>query len=113
MSRRIERLSKLLQEKLAYLLQKEIRDPRISGIVSITKVSITPDIRNAYVFVSIIGDEEKKKLTMEGLNSASGFLRHQLAIKLTWRRMPQLHFKWDDSLEQGANVLKLIDEVSK
>lgn len=113
MKRRMERLSELLREELSYLLQREVRDPRISGLITITKVSISPDIKNAYVYISIMGDEEQKRLTMQGLGSASGFLRHQLAQKLTWRRMPQLHFQWDDSLERGADVLKLIKEVSK
>jgi ribosome-binding factor A len=113
MSRRTERLNHLLRQELAYLLQHQVRDPRLSGLISITKVSVSPDIRDAYVFVSIMGDESQRRLAMEGLDSASGFLRHELASKLPWRRIPQLHFQRDDSLERGATVLKLIKQFSQ
>lgn len=108
MSRRSERLSQLLRREIASLLQHQVNDPRLSGLLSITRVEISPDLRHAAVFISILDEEERKQEVMEALTTASGFIRHELAAKLDLRRVPQIVFYRDDSLEKGARVLAIL-----
>jgi ribosome-binding factor A len=94
------------------LLQRQIKDPRLGGLVSITEVVTSPDLKYAKVFISGMCDEEEKKETLSVLVSASGFLRNELAGRLRLRHIPELDFRWDDSIEQGAHILELIDQVT-
>jgi ribosome-binding factor A len=94
------------------LLQRQVKDPRLSNFVAVTEVSLSPDLRYARVFVSGMGSEEEKQAMLSGLAAASGFLRNQLAKRLRLRRIPELSFHWDDSIERGAHLLQMIDEVS-
>lgn len=112
MTRRNERISKLIKQEISGLLEREVNDPRLSDLISITDVSLSPDLRQAKVFVSILGDEEKKKDMLAGFNNASGFLRKELASRIKLRCIPQLSFHYDDSIERGARLLKLIGQVS-
>lgn len=112
MAHRIERLDSLIRQEISQLLQRQVKDPRLGSFVTVTEVSVTPDLRYAKVFVSCIGSEEVKQDTLSGLTAASGFLRKQLAKRLRLRRIPELSFHWDDSIERGAHLLQLIDEVS-
>ena len=112
MAHRIERVGNLLRHEISELLQRQVKDPRVGNFVTVTEVSISPDLRYAKVFVSCIGSEEERQKTLSGLTAASGFLRNQLAKRLRLRRIPELSFHWDDSIERGARLLRLIDEVS-
>ena len=112
MAHRIERVGNLIRHEITELLQRQVKDPRLGNFVTVTEVSISPDLRYAKVFVSCIGSEEVKRDTLSGLAAASGFLRNQLAKRLQLRRIPELSFHWDDSIERGAHLLQLIDEVS-
>lgn len=112
MAHRIERLGNLIRHEITELLQRQVKDPRLGNFVTVTEVSISPDLRYAKVFVSCIGSEEAKRDILSGLAAASGFLRNQLAKRLRLRRIPELSFHWDDSIERGARLLQLIDEVS-
>jgi len=112
MARRIERVGNLIRHEISELLQRQVKDPRLGDFVTVTEVSISPDLRYAKVFVSCIGSEEEKRETLSGLAAASGFLRNQLAKRLRLRRVPELSFQWDDSIERGAHLLQLIDKVS-
>jgi ribosome-binding factor A len=112
MARRIERVGNLIRHEISELLQRQVKDPRLGDFVTVTDVSISPDLRYAKVFVSCIGSEEEKRETLSGLAAASGFLRNQLAKRLRLRRVPELSFQWDDSIERGAHLLQLIDKVS-
>jgi len=111
-SRRAERLGQLLRREIAFLLQHRVNDPRLSGVLSVTRVELSPDLRHASVFVSVLDEEEKKHQVMEALATASGFIRHELAGKLTWRRVPQIAFHRDDSLEKGARVLNIMKDLN-
>ncbi len=110
--RRKERIGRLLQEELSELLRREMRDPRISGLISITKIVPTPDLRHAKVYVSIMGDEEKRKEVLKTLRGASGFLRHELGRKVVLKRIPELHFVEDDSLDRAERLLSLLDRIA-
>ena len=112
MSRRTERLSKLIKQEISELLDREVDDPRLNKLISVTEVSVSPDLRYAKVFVSILGNGKNKADMLAGFNTASGFLRKKLASRLRLKCTPQLSFHYDNSIEQGARVLKLIEQVS-
>ena len=112
MTRRIERLNSVIQQEISQLLREQVNDPRLTSLISITKVSTSADLRHTKVFISTIGDKVDKKEILQGFTAASGFLRSQLATRLQLRHMPELSFQFDDSIERAAEVLKLIDGVA-
>jgi len=112
MSRRTERLNHLLRQEITELLQREAKDPRLSAMVSVTRVSVSSDLRYAKVFISVLGTEEEKKGVLAGLHAASGFLRRGLSSRLSIRYTPELSFSYDDTMEQAGKVLQLIQQVS-
>jgi len=111
MSRRTERLNKVIKQEISKLLEREVNDPRLSNLISVTQVSLSTDLKYAKIFVSILGDENNKIEMLAGFNAASGFLRRELASQLRLRYAPQLSFYYDDSIERGARLLKLIGQV--
>ena len=112
MSRRSERTSKLIQREISALLEREVNDPRLIKLISVTEVSLSPDLRHAKVFVSTLGNEINKEDMLAGFNKASGFLRRELASHLKLKYTPQLSFHYDDSIERGARLLDLIGRVN-
>jgi ribosome-binding factor A len=98
MIRRNERTSKLIQREISRLLQREVNDPRLSNLISVTGVSLSPDFKYAKVYVSILGDETDKRDMLAGFNTASDFLRKELASHLKLKCTPQLSFHYDDFL---------------
>jgi ribosome-binding factor A len=108
----MERVNTLMQREISELIQRELRDPRLDEFVSVTEVSVSPDLRFARVYVSCMGGQQKETQIIGALDSASGFLRSELAKKVRLRRMPELHFQWDNSIERGDRILRLIDEMS-
>lgn len=112
MSRRLQRLSGLFQEELSELLLRQVKDPRLAQFLTITRVEITPDLSRARVYVSVMGSQEEKTSTMEGLAAAAHYLRRELNHRLTLRRIPELSFHRDDSLEQGARVLDVLRQIA-
>lgn len=111
-TRRIARVNDLIRKEISELLLREIRDPRLGGLLSVTEVDTSPDLRHAKVFVSVMGSEEEKRQAEEGLAAASGFLRRSLGERLSLRRIPQLDFQRDESIERGGHLLELIEEVA-
>jgi ribosome-binding factor A len=112
MTRRIERVNHLLREAISELLQRQVKDPRLGGFVTVTEVAASPDLRYARVFISVLGDDEEKRKTLECLNAASGFFRKELGIRLRLRRIPELNFRRDDSIDRAARVLQLMKQLS-
>ena len=112
MARRIQRLNNLIRHEISELLQRQVKDPRLGSFVTVTEVSIAPDLRHARIFVSHIGSKEEKQATLSALTSASSFFRRELAKRLRLRRIPELSFQWDDSIERGSHLLELIDQVT-
>jgi len=112
MTRRIERLNHLIRDILSELLQRQVKDPRLSGFITVTRVSISPDLQHAKVFISVIGSESNQEEILKALYGASGFLRKELGAQLTLRHTPELSFHYDDSIEQGSRVLHLIEQVA-
>ena len=112
MSRRTERVNALIQEDLSELIAREVKDPRITGIISITKVEVSPDLRHAQVDVSTLGDEAEQKALLTALQSAAPFLRRELNRRLTMRYTPALSFRLDDSIRRGAELLALMHNLN-
>lgn len=112
MTHRIERVNNLIRQEISELLQRQVKDPRLGNFVTITEVATSADLRYAKVFVSRIGNEAEKQETLSILAGASGFLRKELAKRLKLRYIPELSFRWDDSIERGARLQELIDQVN-
>jgi ribosome-binding factor A len=112
MSRRTDRLNEVFKREISKLLEREVNDPRLSNFISVTRVETSPDLRNAKVFVSVLGEESSKLEVIEGFNTAANFLRRKLSACIRLRVIPHLSFYYDDSIEQGARVLKVLDQVS-
>ncbi|MEE9202624.1 MAG: 30S ribosome-binding factor RbfA [Dehalococcoidia bacterium] len=112
MSRRTQRLNDLLREELGQLLLHQVRDPRLSGVITVTSVEVASDLSLARVFISALGGQEEKAEAMKGMTAASGYLRRELAQRLSLRRMPRLEFYRDDSIQEGVETLSLIQKVS-
>ena len=113
MTRRTERINELLRQELSDLLRRHVKDPRLGGLVTVTEVEVSADLRHARVFVSVMGSEEERDEAFRALETARPFLRRELGKRLSTRRTPDLSFRRDDSLERGARLLALIDEASE
>ncbi|MDA1035579.1 MAG: 30S ribosome-binding factor RbfA [Chloroflexi bacterium] len=111
MNRRTERVSGLLHEELGRLLLEGLHDPRLGQMVTVTKVDISSDLLFATVLVTVLGSADDAREAMEGLRSATGFLRRELAQRLKLKRTPELRFALDGSIEEGDRVLALLDSI--
>lgn len=111
MNRRMQRLNGLFQEELADLI-REVRDPRMASIVSITKVDISPDLEKGVVHISVLGEAAEKQATIDALTHALPFLRRELLHRINIRRIPWLTFVLDETIEEAAHVLALMKQVS-
>ena len=112
MTRRTERVNNLIRQEISQLLWRQVNDPRLASFISVTRVSTSPDLKHAKVFVSSMGDETSKSEILQGFTAASGFLRRELAERLTLRHIPQLSFHFDNSIQRGAEVIRLIEQVA-
>lgn len=109
---RVEKVSSEIEKILSLILQHDVHDSRVSEhFGSITRVDLTGDLKHAKVYVSVMGSEDEKKLFMEGLASAKGFIRSELGRQTLLRYVPDLHFKLDRSFEEGARVISLLDQL--
>lgn len=108
---RISRINEEIQKELASLF-RTLKDPRIHGMVSITEVETTPDLRYAKVYVSTL-DQSDMTDVMKGLKSSSGYLRRELSRALSLRYTPELSFHQDDSIDKGARILKMLEDLEK
>ncbi len=109
---RQEKLGELIAAEISELIRTRLKDPRV-GFASITHVEVSGDLRHAKVFVSVMGSAEEQVETMKGLKHATSFLRHELASRLVLRFMPELTFKLDTSIAEGARILDLIQQIEK
>ena len=108
---RSRRIGEQIQRELADLIRLELKDPRVASMVTITDVEVSQDQSRAKVYFTLLGDEVAKDSTAAGLKRAAGFLRSQLSQRLKLRTVPQLEFKYDASIERGAELSRLIDEA--
>jgi len=109
------RQNKINEEVLRELsvIIRELKDTRIPLMTSVVSVNVTKDLKYAKVYVSVMGEPEVRKEALKGLKSAAGFVRRELAQKLDLRNTPEILFELDDSIEKGAHINKIINEISK
>lgn len=111
--RRINRISEEIRKVISELLSRELKDPRISPLTSITKVEVTNDLSYAYIYISVLGNDEDKANTINGLQSAKGYIKREIGNRIDLRLIPELVFRLDESIEQGIYISQLIDKVSR
>lgn len=112
MTRRTDRINGLLRREISKLLSHELNDPRLSGVVSITQVETSTDLRRARVYVSVLGDQQEKNTVLSGINSATRFMRRELGERLTIRYVPELSFVLDESLDEAERIFNLMDGLA-
>ena len=113
MSRRLQRLNVLLRQEISDVILREMRDPRLAEIVTLTRVRTSPDLAAATVYVSVMGDADTKAATMAALTHAAPFIRRQLTGRLTIRRTPDIHFTPDETMAEAAHVLNLMKHLPR
>jgi len=113
MSQRLSRISEEIKREIRDIIQKELKDPRLPGFVSVLSVETTRDLRYAKIYISVFGNEDDKKNALEGLKNAAGFIRREIGQRIRLRYVPELIFKIDNSIEQGIYINKLIDNIKK
>ena len=105
------RINGEVQKELSKIIREEIKDPRIHPMTSVMAVEVAPDLKTCKAFISVLGNEEAKQSTIKGLKNAEGYIRRELARTLNLRNTPEIRFILDESIEYGANMSKLIDDV--
>ena len=110
---RIDRISEEVKKVVSDIIRNDLNDPRISKFCSVVSAEVTHDLRYAKVFVSVLGNDEEMQSTLKGLNSAAGFVRRELGRNIDLRYSPEVIFELDRSIEHGAHIAKLLNEVLK
>ena len=106
------RINGEVQRELSNII-RELKDPRVGRMTSVTAVEVTPDLKYCKAYISVLGDDETKAETLAGLKSAAGFIRRELARTVNLRNTPEIKFIMDESIEYGMRMSKLIDDVRK
>jgi ribosome-binding factor A len=106
----MRRINEVLREVVGAAVSTELSDPRI-GFVTVTSVETSPDLRTAKVFVSVLGSEEEREATLEGLRSSHGVIQARIAAETRMKRTPTLTFRYDDTIEKGARISELLEDV--
>ena len=110
---RHERVAEEILHELGTMVAGELKDPRIAALVTVTEVRVTPDLKHARVFVSVMGTEAEQKSTIRGLFAAVGYIRHELTERIQLRRAPELHFILDHSEEYAQRIEYLLRQTKK
>ncbi|CCX88753.1 ribosome-binding factor A [Clostridium sp. CAG:590] len=105
------RINGEVQKELSRIISREIKDPRIHAMTSVTHVMVTPDLKECKAYISVLGDDQAKEDTLAGLKSASGYIRKELARSINLRNTPEITFYIDESIEYAINMSKKIDDV--
>lgn len=109
---RASRLEGVLQHEVATMLLSEIKDPCVSGLVTLMKTEVSGDLRHATFYISVLGDKKAEQKAMKGIKRASGFIRTMLGKRLDIKRVPELHFKLDKSLDARAEIEGLLAGIN-
>jgi ribosome-binding factor A len=104
------RVAERIREEVSLILQNRVRDPGLSG-VTVTDVTVTPDLRMARIRYSVLGGEEERRVAVEALRRCKGFVRRELGKELKLRYLPEVSFLYDDSFEKGLRIGRLLDEI--
>ena len=111
MPRRIDRINELLRQEISQLLARQIKDPRVNGVISITQVKTTNDLRNARVSISVMGDPTAKQNALEGIQSAATYLRRELRDRLAMKYVPFLNFAVDNTLDEADHLNQIMNQI--
>lgn len=112
MYRRAERLSKLLQEEISDIIKTRLKDPRI-GFATVMRVEISEDLGYLKAYISVYGGDEEKRRTIEGLESAKGFVRGEIGRRVRMKRVPEISFLLDDSLSEAFRIMDIMKDLEK
>lgn len=110
-SRRVERVNEQLRAEISELISRNMKDPRLRGMISVTEVETAPDLRRAKVFISVLGTEQERAETLAALQHAAGFFRRELRERLHTRYTPELDLRLDTSIERGDRIMRLMRQV--
>ena len=112
--RRVSRVAELIRREVSLMLLHGIKDERVgTGMVSVTRVDVAGDLQHAKIFVSVYGTDEARAMTMDGLRSATNYIRRELGHRVRLRRTPEISFLEDRGIEQGTQVLSLLNQISQ
>lgn len=109
---RLGRVNEELMKAISHIITYELKNPDVSGMISVTRVKVTPDLKYAKVYVSLLNSKSIEK-TMKGLKESAGFMRSQVAKTVNLRITPELVFEYDDSMEHGEKIDNLLEQISK
>jgi len=112
-SKRTARISEEIKKIVSSMILKELKDPRIATMTTVTDVEVTNDLRYVKIFISVLGSNKEKKDTLEALKSASGYIRKEIGKKMKLRYIPEPIFNTDNSIENGIYISKLIDSIKE
>ena len=107
------RINMEVKRELSEIIRRGVKDPRIHPMTTVVSAEVTPDLKFCKVYISVLGSEEAGKETIQGLKSAEGYIRRELARRVNLRNTPKLQFIFDQSIEYGVNMSHLIDQVAK
>ena len=110
MAIRMDRVNEQIKKEVGNIIDLKLKNPNITGIISVTKVKTSPDLRTARIYISLLNSKSKKN-TLEGLKNASGYIRSELASRMNLRYTPELIFEIDDSMEYGARIENILKEI--
>lgn len=108
---RTDRISEEMRKEVSSIIQKDLKDPRLPKMISVTNADVTRDLRYAKVYISVLGSDEDKKNALQGLKSAAGFIRREIGHRLQLRYTPEILFELDNSIERGVYISKLINDT--
>ena len=111
-SNRMDRVNEEFKREIGKIIDQDLKNPNITGLISVTKVKTSSDLKSARVYISILGSKSKKN-TLEGLKNATGFIRTELAKRVNLRYTPELIFELDETLEYGAKIDSILNELNK
>ncbi|MEA4852720.1 MAG: 30S ribosome-binding factor RbfA [Christensenella sp.] len=109
---RMNRIDEEVKRALADIIRNDVKDDRLSDMVSVTRVEITPDLKFAKVSVSVYGEEKRRHASIDALNHGASYIRGRLAKTVKLRRVPELSFHLDNSIEYGIKIAKILNEVN-
>ncbi len=112
MSMRAHRVAEQMKQEMTDIISRRLKDPRV-GFVTVTGVDVTGDLQQAKVYFTVLGDEEKKAATMEALEKASGFIRSEIGKRIRLRKTPEIFFEFDESIEYGNRIEKILSDLNK
>ena len=113
MKQRTDRLNSLLKEVISEVIRRDVRNPHVNELLTVTRVDITKDLHYAKVYISVIGDETQKKETLAALQSAAGFIAVNASHKVVMRYFPALTFRLDDGVDKHIRMQKILGEISE